>query len=164
MLSFTLSGKHIQGRQITLIVASLIVYLIYFILFLISYSLQVSYTFMFISFHVHILCMYHILSYNLSYTVLYFYLHSYTFHIRYFFILSSVFHLFLVFFIFQFYELLHSMYYYIYHSYPIPISCLLSCSGYTPMLYYSFFTYCFIIYFLRRTCIVVIYFAFEFSL
>ena len=108
-------GKHIHGRPITLIVASLIeyiltpiqiiylwlltliilsnafhvvqnvciyhiipylshifclflsfariVYLIYFILFLVSYSLQVSYTFMFISFHVRILCMYHILSY-----------------------------------------------------------------------------------------------------
>ena len=33
-------------------------------------------------------------------------------------------------------------------SYLVPISCLLSCSGYTPMLYYSFLTYCFIIYFL----------------
>ena len=31
-------------------------------------------------------------------------------------------------------------------SYPVPISCLLSCSGYTSMLYYSFLTYCFIIY------------------
>ena len=70
----------------------------------VSYTVQVSYTF--IS---------KILSYNLSYTILYFYLHSYTFHIRYFCILSSVFHLFLVFFIFQFYDLLHSMYYYIYH-------------------------------------------------
>ena len=70
----------------------------------VSYTVQVSHTF--IS---------KILSYNLSYTVLYFYLHSYTFHIRYFCILSYVFHLFLVFFIFQFYDLLHSMYYYIYH-------------------------------------------------
>ena len=26
-------------------------------------------------------------------------------------------------------------------SYPVPISCLLSCSGYTPMLYYSFLIY-----------------------
>ena len=43
--------------------------------------------------------------------------------------------------------------------YPIPISSLLSCSGYTPMLCYSFLTYCFIIYFLIRTCI-VIYFHF----
>ena len=43
--------------------------------------------------------------------------------------------------------------------YPIPISSLLSCSGYTPMLCYSFLTYCFIIYFLIRTCI-IIYFHF----
>ena len=47
-----------------------IVYLIYFILFLVSCSLQVSYAFMS-----------RILSYNLSYTILYVYLHSYTFHI-----------------------------------------------------------------------------------
>ena len=47
-----------------------IVYLIYFIVFLVSCSLQVSYTFMS-----------RILSYNLSYTILYVYLHSYTFHI-----------------------------------------------------------------------------------
>ena len=32
--------------------------------------------------------------------------------------------------------------------FPIPISSLLSCSGYTPMLCYSFLTFCFIIYFL----------------
>ena len=75
----------------------------------------------FLYFHVHFLsCSYtvhisytsisQILSYNLSYTVLYFYLHSYTFQIWYFCMLSSVFHLFLVFFIFQFYDLLHSMY------------------------------------------------------
>ena len=37
-------------------------------------------------------------------------------------------------------------------SYPVPISCLLSCSGYTPMLYFSFFifvlvlSYTFILY------------------
>ena len=121
MLSFTLSGKHIHGRPITLIVASLIVYLIYFIyhllyhilckfpILLCSYTVHISYTF--IS---------RILSYNLSYTILYFYLHSYNFHIRYSCILLYVFHLFLVFFIFQFYNLLHSMYYYIYH--------LLSCT------------------------------------
>ena len=46
-------------------------------------------------------------------------------------------------------------------SYPVPISCLLSCSGYTPILCYSFLTYCFIIYFFIRTCI-VIYFAYTF--
>ena len=56
----------------------LIVYLIYSILFLISYSLQVSYTFMFISFHVHILCMYHILSYLVYFHITYLIL-SYTF-------------------------------------------------------------------------------------
>ena len=123
MLSFTLSGKHIHGRPITLIVASLIVYLIYFILFLISYSLQVSYTFMFISFHVRILCMYHLLSYLVYFHITYLIL-SCTFisililfiYGRYSCILSSVFHLFLVFFIFHFYDLLHYMYYYIYHS------------------------------------------------
>ena len=38
------------------------------------------------------------------------------------------------------------------------ISCLLSCSGYMPMLYYSFLKYCFIIYFLIRSCIVILYF------
>ena len=43
-----------------------------------SYTVHVSYTF--IS---------RILSYNLSYIVLYFYLHSYTFHMRYFCMLSS---------------------------------------------------------------------------
>ena len=42
-----------------------------------SYIVHVSYTF--IS---------RILSYNISYTVLYFYLHSYTFHIRYFYMLT----------------------------------------------------------------------------
>ena len=74
-----------------------------------SYTVHISYTF--IS---------RILSYNLSYTILYFYLHSYNFHIRYSCILLYVFHLFLVFFIFEFYNLSHSMYYYIYH--------LLSCT------------------------------------
>ena len=44
-------------------------------------------------------------------------------------------------------------------SYLVPISYLLSCSGYMPMLYYLFLTYCFIIYFLIRSCI-VIYFHF----
>ena len=43
-------------------------------------------------------------------------------------------------------------------SYHVPISCLLSCSGYTLMLYYSFLTYCFIIYFLLRSCTVILYF------
>ena len=126
MLSFTLSGKHIHGRPITLIVASLIVYLIYFIYYLLYHILC-----KFLYFHVHFLsCSYtvhisytfisRILSFNLSYTILYFYLHSYNFHLRYSCILLYVFHLFLVFFIFQFYNLLPSMYYYIYH--------LLSCT------------------------------------
>ena len=43
-----------------------------------SYTVHVSYTFVF-----------RIFSYNLSYIVLYFYLHSYTFHIWYFCMLSS---------------------------------------------------------------------------
>ena len=166
-------GKHIHGRQITLIVTSFIEYIlipiqiiylwlltliilsnafhvvqnmcIYHIipylshilcLFLVICLYRILDLFHIISciiffasflyFHVHFLsCSYtvhvsytfisQILSYNLSYIVLYFYLHSYTFHIRYFCMLSSVFHLFLVFFIFQFYDLLDFMYYYIYH-------------------------------------------------
>ena len=124
MLSFTLSGKHIHGRPITLIVASLIVYLIYFILFLVSCSLQISYTLMFISFHVRILCMYHILSYLVSFHITYFIL-SCTFIYILILLLYGTFVCFnlvlfmyctficllpvLVFFIFQFYDLLHSM-------------------------------------------------------
>ena len=121
MLSFTLSGKtytwttnNIDRRKLNRILN--LFHIISYIIFFAS----------FLYFHVHSLsCLYivhvsytfisRILSYNLSYIVLYFYLHSYTFHIWYFCILSSVFHLFLVFFIFQFYDLLHSMYYYIYH-------------------------------------------------
>ena len=121
VLSFTLSGKHIHVRPITLIVASLIVYLIYFIYYLL-YHILCKFPILSCSYTVHILYTFisRILSYNLSYTILYFYLHSYNFHIRYSCILLYVFHLFLVFFIFQFYNLLHSMYYYIYH--------LLSCT------------------------------------
>ena len=63
--------------------------------------------------------------------------------------------------IFPFYDLSHSMYYYLYlfldcvyiyiYIY-IYISCLISCNGYTPMLYFSFFifilvlSYTFILY------------------
>ena len=111
---YTWTTNNIDRRKLNRILNlfHIISYIIFFASFLYfhvhflscSYIVHVSYTF--IS---------RILSYNLSYTVLYFYLHSYTFHIRYFCILSSVFHLFLVFFIFQFYDLLHSMYYYIYH-------------------------------------------------
>ena len=166
-------GKHIHGRPITLIVASLIeyililihiIYLWLLILIILSngfhviqnmciyhiipYLSHIFFLFLviclyrildlfnimfciiffasFLYFHVHFLsCSYfvhvsytfisRIFSHNLSYTVMYFYLHSYTFPIRYFCTFSSVFHLFLVFFIFQFYDLLHSMYYYIYH-------------------------------------------------
>ena len=168
MLSSTLSGKtytwttnNIDLRKLNHIldlfhIISCIMFFASFLYFHVhflscSYTVHVSYTF--IS---------QILSYNLSYTILYFYLHSYTFHIRCFCVLSSVFHLFLVFFIFQFYDLLHSMSITYIISYHVPISCLLSCSGYTPMLYYSFLTYCFIIYFLIRTYI-VIYFTFAFS-
>ena len=43
------------------------------------------------------------------------------------------------------------------------ISCLISCSGYTPMLYYSFLTYCFIIYFLIQSCIVIYFHLLYFS-
>ena len=132
------------------------------------YTLHIPYSFYNLLFYVFDISsiytfIYKILSYNLSYIVLYFYLHSYTFHIRYFCMLSYVFHLFLVFSSFT------SMTYYILctityiFSYFVPISCLLSCSGYTPMLCYSFLTYCFMIYFLIRSYI-VIYFTFAFSL
>ena len=126
MLSFTLSGKtytwttnNIDRRKLNRIldlfhIISCIIVFASFLYFHVhflscSYTVHISYTF--IS---------RILSYNLSYTILYFYLHSYNFHIRYSCILLYVFHLFLVFFIFQFYNLSHSMYYYIYH--------LLSCT------------------------------------
>ena len=112
-----------------------------------SYIMHVSYTF--IS---------RIFSYNLSYIVLYFYLYSYTFHIRYFCMLSyDTFHVLyfhMSFTCFLSFPSFNSMTYYILCTityiiaYPIPISFLLSCSGYTPMLYYSFIIYCFIIYFL----------------
>ena len=138
-------GKHIHGRPITLIVASLIEYILIliqiiylwlltliilsnafhvfqnisiyhiipylshiFFLFLVIFLYRILDLFHIISciiffasflyFHVHFLsCSYtvhvsytfisRILLYNLSYTVLYFYLHSYTFHIRYFYML-----------------------------------------------------------------------------
>ena len=160
-------GKHIHGRPITLIVASLIEYIliliqilylwlltliilsnvfhvvqnmcIYYVIPYLSHILClflviclyrildlfhiISYIIFFASFlyfhvdflsylytvHVSYTFIFQILSYNLSYIVIYFYLHSYTFHIQYFCMLSSVFHMFLVFFIFQFYDLLHSM-------------------------------------------------------
>ena len=69
MLSFTLSGKHIQGRPITLIVASLIVYLIYFIYYLLY----------------HILCNFPILSCSFPFMFVYFAYIIY-FHISYTFI------------------------------------------------------------------------------
>ena len=104
------------------------------------------------------------ISHNRSYTVLYFYLHSYTFHIRFnlvLFMYCAFICLLLVSsfssFISMTYYILCTITYIIY--FPIPISSLFSCSGYTPMLCYSFLTYCFIIYFLIRTCI-VIYFHF----
>ena len=72
---------------------------------------------MFISFYVRILCMYHILSYNLSYTVLYFYLQSHTFHIRYFCMLSSdTFHV-LYFPMFSIYYTFHIPFSFIYFLY-----------------------------------------------
>ena len=135
-------GKHIHGRLITLIIASLIEYILVLIqiihlrlltliilsnafhvvqnmstyhiipylshilcLFIVIFLYRIHDLFHIISciiffssflyFHVHFLsCSYtvhvsytfisQILSYKLSYTALYFYLHSYTFHIRYF--------------------------------------------------------------------------------
>ena len=69
VLSFTLSGKHIQGRPITLIVASLIVYLIYFIYYLLY----------------HILCNFPILSCSFPFMFVYCAIIIY-FHISYTFI------------------------------------------------------------------------------
>ena len=140
-------GKHIHGRPITLIVATLIEYILILIQIIylwlltliilsnafhvvqnmciyhiIAYLSHILFLFLviclyrildlfhiiscimffasFLYFHVHFLsCSYtvhvsytfisRIFSHNLSYTVLYFYLHSYTFHIQYFCMLSS---------------------------------------------------------------------------
>ena len=107
VLSFTLSGKHIQGRPITLIVTSLIVYLIYFIYYLLY----------------HILCNFPILSchFILSCTfiyilILFMYGTFVCFNLVLFMCCTFICLLpVLVFFIYQFYDLLHSIYYYIYH-------------------------------------------------
>ena len=40
-------------------------------------------------------------------------------------------------------------------SYTVYISCLISCSGYTPMLYFSFLSYSFIIYLHIHTCTII---------
>ena len=78
------------------------------------------------------------LAYLLSILLLYSYF--YTLHIP-------------ILFIFPFYDLLHSMYSYLYIFLNcVYLSCLISCSGYTPMLYFSFFifilvlSYTFILY------------------
>ena len=138
---------------------------------------------MFISFHVQILCMYHILS-SLVY-----------FHITYL-IPSCTFIYILILFIygtficfnpvlFMYYTFIClllvsslssfiSITYYILCtityiiSYPVPISCILSCSGYTLMLYflffifilvlsYTFILYVFILYFLYT---VILYYSY----
>ena len=181
---------HISRRSIRLIL--LLSYHILSYVF-IYYTFHIPFYFLyFLSFSCTILCTFHILysctvlilfsyiyihvlfisyisisrifSHNRSYTVLYFYLHSYTFHIRFnlvLFMYCTFICLLLVSslssFISMTYYILCTITYIIY--FPIPISSLFSYSGYTPMLCYSFLTYCFIIYFLIRTCI-VIYFHF----
>ena len=90
MLSFTLSGKtytwttnnidrHKLNRILDLFhIISCIMFFASFLYFhvlckfpILSCSLQVSYTFMFISFHVRLLCMYHILSYLVYFHIIY---------------------------------------------------------------------------------------------
>ena len=104
-----------------------------------------------------------IFSHNLSYIVLYFYLYSYTLYDT-FVCFNLVLFMYCTFicillvsslssFISMTYYILCIITYIIY--YPIPISSLFSCSGYTPLLCYSFLTYCFSIYFLIRTCIII---------
>ena len=132
--------------------------------------LSCSFPFMFIY-----LCMYHILSYLVYFHITYLILSCAFIYILILFIYGTFVCFNLVFFMYYTFICLLlvsslssfiSMTYYILCTiityiiyYPIPISSLLSCSGYTPMLCYSFLTYCFIIYFLIRTCI-VIYFHF----
>ena len=66
----------------------------------------------------------------------------------------------LVFFIFQFYILLHSMYYYIYHFLDcIYISCIISCSGYTPMLYFLFFIFILVLSYIFILYAFILYFS-----
>ena len=103
------------------------------ILFLYSYfyTLHIPILIMFISFHVRILCMYHIHSYLVYFHITYLILSCTFIYIIILFIYGTFmcFHpiLFMyctficllpvssIIFIFQFYDLLHSMYYYIYH-------------------------------------------------
>ena len=76
-----------------------------------------------------------IISYNLSFTVLYFYLHSYTFHIRYFCMLSSdTFHV-LYFPMFSIYYTFHIPFSFIYFLY-------FTCSYPFRVLYFVLSIYC----------------------
>ena len=118
---------------------------------------------MFISFHVRILCMYHILSYNLSYTVLYFYLQSYTFHIRYFCMLHMILFMYYIFLCFP-YTIL-----FIYLSLLCTCICyhIFSYDIHTLCFSYAFRILCFsyTILFIRFSCtmyfsyIVILYFS-----
>ena len=71
--------------------------------------------------------------------------------------------------IFPFYDLSHSMYYYLYLFLDcVYISCLISCNGYTSMLYFSFFifilvlSYTFILYafILNFSYTVILYYSY----
>ena len=137
-----------------------------------TYSLQVSYIFMFISFHVHILCMYHILSYLVDFHITYLILSCTFIYILILFIYDTLVCFNLVLFMYYTFICLLlvssissfiSMTYYILCtityiiSYPVPISCILSCSGYTPMLYFSgtsfsYLYYCILSYYILLSC------------
>ena len=108
------------------------------------------------------MCIYHIIPY-LSHILCLFLFISYIVYLIYFilFLVSCSLQVSYTFMFISFHVRILCMYHilsyliYFHITYLIPISCLLSCSGYTPMLYYSFLTYCFIIYFLMRSCIVI---------
>ena len=99
----------------------------------ISYIYSYSYNFYDLS-SLHAYCMsisFGTCSMSLTYllSILLLYSYFYTLHIS-------------ILLIFPFYDLLHSMYSYLYHFLDcVYISCLISCSGYTPMLYLSFFIF-----------------------
>ena len=102
------------------------------------------------SFSVHVLCLWHI-----------FYLYFYCIPV-------SILYRFLYFssFLFMFYYIICTITYII--SYPVPISCILSCNGYTLMLYFSFFifilvlSYTFILYafILYFSYVVILYYSY----
>ena len=119
---------------------------------------------MLISFHIRILCMYHTLSYILYFHITYLILSCTFIYILILFIYGTfvcfnlvlfMYYTFICRLLFSSLSSFISMTYYILCTityivyYLIPISSLFSCSGYTPMLYFSFFIFhtCTIVYF-----------------